>query len=476
MIFITDDFLLGNEFSRRLYHDYAESMPIFDYHCHLDAKDIYENRPFRNLTELWLGGDHYKWRAERANGIEERLITGNASAYDKYIAFSTTLKYMPGNPLYHWSHLELYRYFGIRDVLDEFSAPIIWEKCQEHFSSGKLSPRYFIEKSGVTDIFTTDNPSADLSYHEKLQSDKSFSVSIRPAWRPDALIYIHKNTFIDEIEKLRVLTDIDISCFKELQDALVIRMDAFQKVGCVASDHSFLAMPYRPVSSEKADEIFKKKLSGKVLSEEECDEFRTMLMLFLAREYNKRGWVMELHLGCLRDQNARMVREIGEACGYDGIGDREQIEPLTMFFNELEKENQLPKTIIFNLNPKDSYTYAALAGSFQKAPCPSRIQYGTAWWMLDHIDGIEEQLRIFSSLGLLGRHIGMLTDSRSYVSYARHDYFRRILCRLLGNWIYEGLHPSDLETLGKLVRMISYTNAKNYFDGGCDEQSQSCYF
>lgn len=469
MDFITDDFLLENEFSRRLYHDYAKSMPIFDYHCHLSAKDIYENRSFSNLTELWLGGDHYKWRAERANGIEERFITGDAPAYDKYMAFASSLKYMPGNPLYHWSHLELYRYFGISEVLNESSAPHIWNKCQERFSSGKLSPRYFIENSGVTDIFTTDNPSVDLSYHERLKKDKDFHVSVRPAWRPDALIYIHKDAFLDEINKLCELTDIDITSFEKLQEALLVRMDAFQKAGCKASDHSFLAMPYRLVSSEKIDRVFKKRLSGNVLTEDECNEFRTMLMIFLAKEYAKRGWVMELHLGCLRDQNTRMVREIGEAAGYDGIGDRGQIEPLTKFFNELEQDDQLPKTIIFNLNPKDSYTYMALAGSFQKAPCPSRIQYGTAWWMLDHMDGIEEQLRIFSSLGLLGRHIGMLTDSRSYVSYARHDYFRRILCRLLGSWVLGGLFPYDLELLGEIVGRISYINAKDYFDGGLNE-------
>ena len=468
--FINNDFLLDNPFAKLLYNDYASSEPIFDFHCHLEAKDIYEDKAFSNLADLWLEGDHYKWRAERANGIDEQLITGQTNPYKKYLAFAKTLMQMPGNPLFHWSHLELFRYFGIDDVLNEKSAKLIWNKCQEQFDNNNLSPRYFIEKSGVSDLFTTNNPSADLVYHEKLKSE-GWKVSIRPAWRPDNLIYIHKENFFEEIEMLRKVTGISIDSFNSLCDALIMRMDAFEKAGCRASDHSFSAMPFSVISDKKLAFIFKRRLERKELAECDYESFRTMLMLFMAEEYHRRGWAMELHLGCNRDQNSMKVREIGEACGFDGIGDSMQVKSLVGFLDILNKHNILPKTVLFNLNPKDNYALAAIAGSFQEGNFPSKMQFGTAWWFLDHIDGIEEQLKCFSALGVIGQHIGMLTDSRSYVSFARHDYFRRIVCRLFGKWIQDGLYPPDIETLGGIVKNISYKNAKRYFDGGSKENA-----
>lgn len=461
--FMDQDFMLLNDTARKLYHEHAETLPIIDYHCHLSAKEICENKPAHNLTELWLLGDHYKWRGMRANGIPEKRITGDAEDYDKFFAFAETLPYAVGNPLYHWTHLELQRYFDVHEVLSPKSAPQIWEKVNAQLADGKHTPRYFIEKSNVYALCTTEDPADTLEYHHQLAADTSFTTKVLPAYRPDNALSIEKTTWKDYIGTLSQVSGVSITNWESLTQALAVRMDEFAKAGCVASDHGVEALPFAPVGVEQADVICRKALAGEALTDAEIEGYKTELFLWLGRQYAGHGWAMELHMNAMRSCNTNAVAKIGEATGYDSVCDHPLALKLSAMMDALEKTGQLPKMILFSLNDTDNMVIATMLGNFNDASIPTKIQMGTAWWFQDHADGMEKQMRILANEGLLGRFIGMLTDSRSFLSYPRHEYFRRILCNLIGTWVEEGKFPDDDETLGMLVEEISYYNAKQYF-------------
>lgn len=461
--FMDRDFMLMNETAKELFHQYAEHAPIIDYHCHLSAKEIYENKPAKNLTELWLAGDHYKWRAMRGNGIPEERITGNADDYDKFMAFAETLPFAIGNPLYHWTHLELQRYFGINEILSPETAPEIWKKTEELLSDGNHTPQYFIQQSNVYALCTTEDPADTLEYHEKLALEKKLDTKILPAYRPDNALSIEKASWKDYIAHLSRVSGIDIADWDSLLQDLKVRMDEFERLGCVASDHGVEALPFLPIGEAKAAEIVEKALQGQSLSENETDGYKTELLLWLGREYAKRSWAMELHMNAMRSCNTRAVEKLGEATGFDSVCDHSLALNLSGFMNELEKTGQLPKMILFSLNDADNMVIATMLGNFHDASVSSKIQMGSAWWFQDHADGMERQMRILANEGILGRFIGMLTDSRSFLSYPRHEYFRRILCNLIGTWVENGQYPGEMKTLGMLVERICYLNAKEYF-------------
>lgn len=457
------DFLLRNEVSKRLYHQYAEHMPIIDYHCHLSAKDIWENKPAENITQVWMGDDHYKWRLMRQNGEAEAFVSGNGGDWERFLAFARTLPYAAGNPVYHWTHLELQRYFGIHETLNEKHAQEIWDRTTEMFANGHLTPRSFIEQSNVYALCTTEDPADTLEYHHKLQSLPDFKTRVLPAIRPDAALAIEKKSWRAYMERLGASAGIGIHTVQELKQALLIRMDAFAECGCVASDHGFEYMPYARLSGTELEAVFDKAMQGETLTRAECDGYKTELMLWLAAEYRRRGWAMELHVGALRDANQRGVRTVGEAKGYDTVGDAEVAIPMSRFLNALEECGNLPKTILFNLNEKDNTVLNALTGTFHEAGVPGKVQFGTAWWFQDHKDGMERQLHTLADHGLLGRFIGMLTDSRSFLSYTRHEYFRRIFCNFLGELVDNGEYPNDEEMLERMVKGVCFENAKAYF-------------
>lgn len=409
MSIITDDFMLKGETAKKLYHNYAENLPIIDYHCHISPKMIAENYKFKNAYDLFLGGDHYKWRLMRTNGIDEEYITGGADDFEKWKKFAETVPLMIGNPMYHWTHLELKRYFGIDEALSPDTAEEIWNKINDCLKKDDFRVKSIIEKSNVEIICTTDNPYDDLKYHKIIAEDTNFKTKVIPAFRPD----------LDNIG-----------------DDITARMDYFHKNGCRLSDHA--------VDSTDGDTIEK--------------------LVFLGREYAKRGWTMQLHIGALRNNNTKMFEKLGPDTGFDSVNDFRVAEMLSHLMDTLEKEDALPKTILYTLNPKDNYVLATMLGNFQKAPVPGKIQFGSGWWFNDQRDGMEAQLCAFANLSLLPRFVGMLTDSRSFVSYTRHEYFRRILCNLLGKWVDNGEYPNDIETLGKIVKAISYENAGTYFD------------
>lgn len=461
--FMDQDFMLLNETAKKLYHDYAEKQPIIDYHCHLSAKEICENKPATNLTELWLYADHYKWRGMRGNGIPEDRITGSASDYDKYLAFAETLPYAIGNPLYHWTHLELQRYFGITEVLNPKTAPMIWEKVNAQLADGKHTPQHFIRQSNVYALCTTEDPADTLEYHHRIANEKILETKVLPAYRPDNALSIEKDSWKDYIAHLSQVAQVPIQDWESLTKALYVRMDAFAEAGCVASDHGMEALPFNKIGTEAADAIVKKALSGESLTQQEMDGFKTELFIWLGKEYHRRGWAMEMHMNAMRSLNSEMVKKLGEATGFDSIGDRPLARNLGSLMNEMEKTRQLPKMILFSLNDVDNMVIATMLGNFQDDSVASKIQMGTAWWFQDHADGMEKQMRVLANEGILGRFIGMLTDSRSFLSYPRHEYFRRILCNLMGAWVEEGKYPADFDTLGMLVEGICYRNAKEYF-------------
>lgn len=461
--FMDKDFLLSTKTAQKLYHEYAAPQPIIDYHCHLSAQEICENKPAYDLTELWLLGDHYKWRVIRANGVEERLVTGDAGNYEKFLAFAESLPYAIGNPVYHWTHLELQRYFGIDEPLNAKTAPEIWEKTKAILSDGKHTPQYFIERSNVYALCTTEDPADTLEYHHRIAEEGLLSTKVVPAYRPDNALAVEKSGWRAYIEHLSTVAGVAITDFASLLKALEVRMEEFAKAGCVASDHGFEAMPYLPFGVEQADAAFKKAMSGAALSAEETEGYKTELMLWLGKQYAKRGWAMELHVNAMRNCNTEAVARIGEAKGFDSVCDHPMALKLSHFMNALEKTGELPKTILFSLNESDNMVFATMLGNFQDASVASKIQMGTAWWFQDNIDGMEKQMRILANEGVLGRFIGMLTDSRSFLSYPRHEYFRRILCNLIGNWVEDGQYPDDEEMLATLVERICFTNAKDYF-------------
>lgn len=460
--FMDDDFLLDNETARVLFHQHASKMPLFDYHCHLSAKEIWENKPFDSLGQLWLEHDHYKWRVMRACGVSEQFITGDASWEEKYLAFASALPHAIGNPVYHWTHLELQRFFGIHMPLDEKSAPEIWKEAQKKLSDGSFTPRHIMELSHVDTVCTTEDPADTLEYHKRL-AEEGWKVHVLPAWRPDKALKIEKEGYAAYLGQLSMVSGVKIDDYGSLLAALRVRLDAFDQAGCVASDHD-VASPWSTlVSYDEMNRLVRKRLSGTSLSPEEREAYKATLLTELGKEYARRNWVMEMHIGCERDQNMRGVAEIGEACGFDSTGDGEIAHKLGLFLNQLEEKKQLPKTVLFCLNPKDNWILAALANTFQDDSSPSKMQFGTAWWMQDHIPGMRMQLDAFSTTGVLAYFIGMLTDSRSFLSYPRHEYFRRILCNWIGEMVESGQYPSDMERLGKMVEDISFGNAKRYF-------------
>lgn len=461
--FINEKFLLKNETAVSLYNDYAKDMPIIDYHCHLSPKEIYEDKRFKNITEVWLYGDHYKWRAMRSNGIDEKYITGDADDYSKFIAWAKTVPMTIGNPLYHWTHMELQKYFGINEILNEKSAEEIWEKANSQIIKAEFSSRGLITKSKVEVICTTDDPIDSLEYHIKLKEDKSFKVKVLPTLRPDKGLDISNKNFKAWVEKLGQASGKVISSYDIFLAALEDRIKFFHSVGCRISDHALDKVYYVEASKDEVNGIFDKALKDEVLSEEEINKYKTYTLRMLGRSYCEYGWTMQLHIGAMRNNNTRMFEKMGPDTGFDSSSDYSIAYPLSRFLDSLEIINSLPKTILYTLNPGDNYVLATMLGNFQGSEVPGKIQFGSAWWVNDNKDGMIEQMKALGNVGLLSRFVGMLTDSRSFLSYTRHDYFRRILCNLLGQWAEEGEVPEDVELLGRIVQGICYTNAKEYF-------------
>ncbi|MEW9122955.1 MAG: glucuronate isomerase [Thermotaleaceae bacterium] len=461
--FMDENFLLNNEIAVKLYHEYAKDMPIIDYHCHLNPKEIAENKKYRNLTEIWLGGDHYKWKAMRSNGIDEKYITGDAADKEKFLKWAETVPYTIGNPLYHWTHLELKRYFGIDTVLNPQTAEEIWETCNELLQKEEFTARGLIKRSNVGVICTTDDPIDSLEYHKAIASDATFDVDVFPTFRPDKGVNIEKEGFGDWIKKLEQVTGREIVSYDNLIEALEARIQFFHEMGCKVSDHALDPIVFEEADDEELNSIFSKGLKGEKLTESEVKKYKTGVLIFLGRTYAKLGWVMQLHIGTIRNVNTRMMKQIGPDTGFDTIGDYIFAQALAQFLDALDKEDQLPKTILYTLNPRDNEVLATMIGSFQGGGVPGKIQFGSGWWFNDQKDGMIRQMIALSNVGLISRFVGMLTDSRSFLSYTRHEYFRRILCNLLGEWVENGELPGDMELLGKVVKDISYYNANQYF-------------
>lgn len=462
--FMDEDFFLHNDTARYLYHEYAKGMPIFDYHCHLAAKDIANDRKYRNITELWLQEDHYKWRAMRWNGVDERYITGDAEDKEKFIKWAETITYCIGNPLYHWTHLELRRYFGINLLLSPKTVEEIWGKCNAMLKRKEFSAKELIKRSNVKVVCTTDDPTDTLEYHFEIAKDKTFDVKVLPTMRADNVIYIEKEGFAEWISKLGEAAGIRVKSFPDLIQALVKRIESFHQAGCRISDHSLERVVFLDGTDEEVDIIFRKALSGSALSSEEVEKYKTKIMLFLGREYARLGWVMQIHIGATRNNNSRMMKLLGPDSGFDGMGDNLFEEALTKLLATLDETDQLPKTILYCLNPRDNELLGAIMGCFQGGGIPSKLQFGSAWWFNDQKDGMIRQMTVLANLGLLSRFVGVQTDSRSFLSYTRHEYFRRILCNLIGEWVEKGEVPNDFEILGNMIQDICCRNAEKYFN------------
>jgi glucuronate isomerase len=460
--FMDEDFLLKTETAKKLFAA-ASKEPIFDYHCHLSPKEIYEDKPFEDIAQMWLGGDHYKWRVMRSFGIDEKYITGDSSWHEKFNAWAQTLPYCIGNPLYHWTHLELQRFFEIDTPLSPKTADEIWNKANAKIKAGGFTPRELINKSNVAVICTTDDPADSLEYHKLIAEDKSFAVKVVPAFRPDKALNIDAQGFAAYIAVLAKSADAKIESFDGLCATLSQRIDFFAKMGCVASDHAFVYVPYNAASKEEVDAILKKALAGDSLSACDIEKYKTALLTHLCGEYVKHNIAMELHLGAMRNNNTKMFKQLGPDTGFDSADDKEIAQPLSRMLDSLDAKNILPKTILFTLNPKDNYVLGTMLGNFQSSEIASKLQLGAAWWVNDHIEGMTRQMTDLANLGVLGKFLGMLTDSRSFLSYPRHEYFRRILCNMLGDMVENGEYPADMETLTEIVTGISYKNAKAYF-------------
>ncbi|HIT53436.1 MAG TPA: glucuronate isomerase [Candidatus Fimivicinus intestinavium] len=461
--FMGEDFLLDTETARILFREGAQDTPIFDWHCHLSPKEIYEDQEPEDIAALWLGGDHYKWRAMRSYGIEERYITGDASGYEKFKAYASIMPACIGNPLYHWSHLELRRYFGINEILSERTADAIWAHANEKIHAGGFTPRRLIEKSNVAVLCTTDDPADTLEYHQLLQAEESFHCRVLPAFRPDKALGIEQPGFPEWIAALEKTAGEGVSSFAALCDVLKKRIAFFDSLGCRASDHAFGRVPYAEATQLQLEEIFEKGVAGEPLTQWEMDAYRTALLQALAREYARLGWGMELHIGPMRNNNTRMFRALGPDTGFDSCADDMAAYNLSRLLDSLDAEGNLPRTVLFALNPKDNYVLSTMLGNFQNSDAPGKLQFGSAWWFNDHIDGMREQMRTLANTGVLGRFVGMVTDSRSFLSYPRHEYFRRILCGLLGDMVEAGWYPAEMDALTQIVKDISYYNAVRYF-------------
>ena len=460
--FMCDDFLLMTDTAKTLYHNYAKNMPIYDFHCHLNPKEIYENKKYKNITEVWLGGDHYKWRAMRSNGVDEKYITGDADDKEKFMKWAETIDECYGNPLFHWTHLELKRFFGIDLVLSKETAEEVWNLTNEKLATDKFTARELIKMSNVKTLCTTDDPIDSLEYHIALKEDKSFDVVVNPAFRPDKGIRIEKDEFIPWFNRLEEIYGEKIDSIDKYTSALESRIEFFHQVGCRISDHALDPVVFEKGTKEEVNAILLKKLAGEELTEKEIKQFKTYVMIFLGKEYSKRKWVMQIHVGCIRNNSTRMFNKLGADTGYDAIDDELFLRALSKLLDTLDTTDELPKTIIYNLNPRDNEAIGTLIGCFQDGKTPGKIQFGSGWWFLDQKDGMTRQMTALANLGLLSRFVGMLTDSRSFLSYTRHEYFRRILCNLLGDWVERGELPNNIERLGKMVENICYNNVNNY--------------
>ena len=463
--FLNRNFLLDTPAARRLYHEYAENMPIVDYHCHINPQEIWEDRRFENITQLWLGGDHYKWRLMRANGIDEHFITGDASDREKFQKFAESLPRAIGNPMVHWCHLELKNYFGYEGFLTGETAQQVWDLCCDRLANDPaMSARGLIRGSNVAMIGTTDDPCSDLIWHEKLAADESFPVQVLPSFRPDPALNIHKAGFAQYVSKLAETTGRKLETVTDVCDALSERIAFFDAHGCRAADHGLDYLVCRPVDTGTATAALQKALDGQPLTAEEIEGYQTVLLLHCAREYAKRGWVMQLHFSCMRNPNSRMMAALGPDTGFDCIAVTDNCAAAHRLMDTLYQEGMLPKTVLYSLNPADNAWIDSLTGAFQGTEAAGKIQHGSAWWFNDHKAGMTEQMVSLANMGILGNFVGMLTDSRSLLSYARHEYFRRILCSLLGSWMENGEYPADFALVGGLVQDICYNNAKRYFN------------
>ncbi|OPA75598.1 glucuronate isomerase [Paenibacillus selenitireducens] len=464
--FIHEDWLLQNKSAQILYHDYAKKMPIHDFHNHLTPAEIASNRQFNNMTEIWLGGDHYKWRAMRWLGIEERFITGDASDEDKFMMWAKCVPYTVGNPLYHWTHLELARYFGIHELLSEDTARGIWEKCNEKLQDPSMSTNGILKQFDVRVACTTDAPTDSLEHHQQIAKNPDIDTVVVPSFRPDRALDVVHATFKDYVQELSGSTKSGqtITTYTQFIEALGERVGYFHEQGGRVSDHGFETLPYVPANEQEVSFIFSRALNGETLSQEEIHKHQSFTMLHLAGFYHQYGWVMQLHIGAIRNNNERMFKLLGRDTGYDSILDYDLARSLNAFLNQLEQFNQLPKTIIYTLNPTQYEMIASAIGNFQAAGIRGKVQMGSGWWFHDQKDGMIRQLTALSSIGLMSTFVGMLTDSRSFLSFTRHEYFRRILCNLMGTWIEEGELPSDFTFIGGIIEDICYNNAKQYFD------------
>lgn len=461
--FMDEHFLLNTDTAVRLYENVAAELPIFDFHCHLDPKEVWENQPYRNITQLWLGGDHYKWRVMRMHGIGERYITGDADDWDKFKAWAETMPYLIGNPLYHWTHLELKNVFGIEKILSPDTAGEIWETCNRKLQEPEFLPRSLIERARVAFIGTTDDPLSNLEYHQKLERDESFKAIIAPTFRPDGALFIERPTYAEWIGKLEEVSGQTIRSLDAFLKALQSRVDYFAEHGGRASDHDIPQLDYVLASQEEVAEIFNIRMEGHQLTDAEIAAYRSFMLKELGKMYAGKGWVMQLHMGALRNTNTKMKERIGPDTGFDSVGETNFAPGLARFLDALDQEDALPRTVLFNLNPKDNAVLAGMTGNYYEEGIPGKIQFGSGWWFNDHIDGMEKQMKDLANVGLLSHFIGMLTDSRSFLSYARHEYFRRILCNLLGEWAEQGLVPDDIKSLERMVRNIGYGNAEKFF-------------
>lgn len=460
--FMDEDFLLTTETAKNLYHNYAEKLPIIDYHCHLSPQEIYEDVRYENITQVWLGADHYKWRQMRSNGVEEKYITGDASDREKFQKWAETLEKAIGNPLYHWSHLELKKYFGYEGHLCGDTAQEVWDLTSEKLKQENMSARGLILQSNVDTICTTDDPIDSLEWHRKIKED-GFEVKVLPAWRPDKAMNIEKADFVQYITKLAQVSGVEIKDFDSLIEALKNRMDFFAENGCTVSDHGLEYVMYESYEPAEVNEIVKTRLSDGVLTKTEERKYKTAFMTALGREYAKKNWVMQLHYGVQRDLNKKVFNALGPDAGIDAINTYSSSIEMGQYLNALAIDDSLPKTIIYSLNPADNAAIGTVIGCFQDSSAVGKIQHGAAWWFNDHKTGMMEQMTSLANLGLLGNFVGMLTDSRSFLSYTRHEYFRRIMCELIGGWVENGEYPDDEKALKQIVEGISYYNCKNYF-------------
>lgn len=461
--FMDENFMLQNDTAVKLFYNFAKDMPIYDYHCHLSPQMIYEDQPFDNITQIFLGGDHYKWRYMRSCGIDEKYITGDAEDIEKFRAYCRALQYAIGNPLYHWTHLELRRYFGIDEVIREDTADQIWEKANQYIKETQMSPVKLIHSSNVALICTTDDPTDDLLWHKRIAEKGHVRAKVLPAFRPDRILQMEKSDFVDYIKKLSDSAEMPIENYVDLVSAIEKRIEFFHAAGCRISDHGMDYVPYVSASDAEVDAIFRRRLSGEEVTNREIDMYKTALLIALGKYYHKYNWTFQIHTGTMRNNNTRMFKKIGADTGFDSISDYPVAVSLSKLLDAMAVSDMLPKTILYTLNPKDNYVLGTMLGNFQGSEVPGKMQFGSGWWFNDQKDGMLEQLKALANLGALHTFVGMLTDSRSFLSYARHEYFRRILCNFLGTIVENGEFPADMDTLEKIVRGISFENAKKYF-------------